>query len=58
MQLTTFWETTYGVNGLFTYFGLNCIVFAVVAFKCVRETHGKTYKEAILLKAPTTYAAS
>ena len=49
-QLTGLLENTIGVQGMFMSFGFICILFFVVAYKCVPETHGKTYRDSVLVK--------
>lgn len=54
--MTGFFEKTIGVHGMFTSFGFICILFAVVAWKWVPETHGKSYRDSVLLKKDWTDA--
>ena len=51
-QMTSFLEKTIGVHGMFTSFGFICILFAVIAYKLVPETHGKSYRDSVLVKSP------
>ena len=48
--MTSWVEESIGVHGMFTSFGFVCILFAVFAWKLVPETHGKTYRDSVLLK--------
>jgi len=49
LQMTSFLEKTIGVHGMFTSFGFICILFAVIAYKLVPETHGKSYRDSVLV---------
>ena len=49
--MTSFLEKTIGVHGMFTSFGFICILFAVIAYKLVPETHGKSYRDSVLVKS-------
>jgi len=51
LQMTSFLEKTIGVHGMFTSFGFICILFAVIAYKLVPETHGKSYRDSVLVKS-------
>jgi len=50
LQMTSWVEKTIGVHGMFTSFGFICVLLAVLAWKLVPETHGKTYRDSVLLK--------
>ena len=50
LQLTGLLENTIGVQGMFMSFGFVCILLFVIAYKFVPETHGKTYRDLVLIK--------
>ena len=50
-QMTSFLEKTIGVHGMFTSFGFICILFVVFTYKLVPETHGKSYRDSVLVKS-------
>jgi hypothetical protein len=49
-QLTGYIEQAVGVKGMFISFGFVCILYSVVAVRWVPETHGKSYRDSVLLK--------
>ena len=40
-------DANIGVKGMFMTFGFVCILFTIIAFKWVPETHGKLYRDAV-----------